>query len=344
MKKVIALLTLFFNFAAFATEGMILVLEAPLLLRPDMTAPISSFVRKGDRIHIHGKNLGLSPNAVIYGNTQVEPVFDVGPSGVEFLQSIDSQGRAVWIERRFVKIIYQDLREFKESISPFEYDPKDYRVHEPIPDKYPFYVTNKRRAYFTYGLGSGHKTSYGYDTSIALEDYSSRHGLNFYYLKKVDYDVSDRFYYGVNVHLYGENNSFFLANSVQSTEFRGQLGVGPSLSFDAYSKEKFQITLTSALTINYDRTFIKQFDSTESEERLFESLSLTPKFGSLFTFKNLLPFASLVVGGEVQFNLESQVKGSKAPVIDRFWNPDQDYIRHPFGGTLAFYIGFVTTN
>ena len=128
MKKLllIGILFLLSSSTLFAARGIVLVLEAPLLLKPDIEAPISMFVRKGEKIFIHDKNAGLSLNDVQYDLTTRNVTYDQGPSGKLFLQSVDSQGRAVWIEKRFVKLIYKDDREFTESISPFKKDPKDF--------------------------------------------------------------------------------------------------------------------------------------------------------------------------------------------------------------------------
>lgn len=350
MKKLtlfISLLCCVLSTKLYAGYGIVLVLEAPLLLEPSLRSKISKFVRKGQKIFIHDKNFGSSPDQKFYGDEAKEPTFDQGENETLFLQTTDSTGRDVWIEKRFVKLIYEDERERAEAISPFEHDPKDYRIYEPIPETYPFYVTDRRRFYVTYGIGSSHKTSYNYSENVADEQYYSRHGINFYYLKKVDYDLMDRFYYGINLHVYGENNAFTLENDVQTVEFRGQLGIGPSITYDVYRKRFIDITFTTALTFNYDRSFVAQRDfkiDPDQEERLFESFSVTPKFGTLVTFKDILPFADIVLGSEIQFNFENKIQGSKDPAIDKFWNMDEDYIRDPIGATFAFNIGIVTTN
>ena len=188
------------------------------------------------------------------------------------------------------------------------------------------------------------KINYAYTKDVTKEDYASRHGLNLYYLFQVDYDTLDRFYYGFNLHIYGENNSFNLTDNITTTEFRGQLGIGPSITYDAFKKEKFTVTFTSAITMNYDRTFINQQDQTEKEERIFEALSFTPKIGSLVSIKDFLPFGHLVMGSEIQYNMKNKIMGSKSPEINRFWNEDEDYITRPLGATFAFYFGIMATN
>ena len=48
-----------------------------------------------------------------------------------------------YIEAAFVKLIFLDEREFETSVDRFRFDPKDYRLEEPLAKDYP--LTNAKK-------------------------------------------------------------------------------------------------------------------------------------------------------------------------------------------------------
>ena len=145
--------------------------------------------------------------------------------------------RTIYIPKKYMRIIYKDHREEPDL---HEQDPTDYRVFEPIDSDYPFYRYQKRKLYWTYGLGSTYQTNYRYPRKILNESISSRHQIDVAFVKKVKDDRLNRFYFGGYMHLYGDSSSYELKDEVTATELRGQFGIG-QLSLTNSSVEKLLV-------------------------------------------------------------------------------------------------------
>lgn len=340
MMRLFISLFIFISIRANAYEAVCIVLEAPMLLEPDMSAIVSQVIRKGEKIKIRDRNVGTGPNDISYLKEADEPFYPIDKEGNEYLEAVDSAARTVYIPKRFMRIIFQDDRERSTSLSD---DPTDYRVFEPIDKGYPFYKYEQRKLYWTYGLGSTYQTNYRYPKEILRESITSRHQIDIAFVKKVKDDTLNRFYFGGYLHLYGDESTYFLVDDVIATELRGQLGIGPTLSYEFFRRETFGMTFWSALTFNYDRLFVNQTDGNQTEERIFHGFSFTPKFGTFLQIKNVLPFADITMGAQLQINHAYDLKSSSGISVEEFWREEADSYEYQFGGIFTFYVGFLTS-
>lgn len=340
MRKTLFILTFFLTFNASAYEAVCIVLEAPLLMQPDMTSTVSQVIRKGEKVKIRDRNVGTGPNDISYYSEVDEPFYPKDKLGNEYLETVDSAARTVYIPKKYMRIIYRDNRERSADLPK---DPTDYRVYEPIDKGYPFYRYEQRKLYWTYGLGSTYQTNYRYPRQILRESISSRHQIDVAFVKKVKDDQLNRFYFGGYMHLYGDESTYFLADDVVATELRGQLGIGPTLSYEFFRRETFGMTFWSALTINYDRLFVSQTNGSQTEERIFQGFSFTPKFGSFLQFKDALPFADITTGFQMQLNYAYDLDSSSEMEFEDFWRQQADTYEYQFGGIFTFYIGILTS-
>jgi hypothetical protein len=340
MKKFLCFL-FFISFSSHAAyEAVCVVLEAPMLLKPSLTAKVSQVLRKGEKVRIRGRNVGTGPNDISYYSEVDDPYYPKDDQGNEYLEAVDSAARTVYIPKKYMRIIYQDNREQGTSINE---DPTDYRVFEPIDSGYPFYRYQQRKLYWTYGLGSTYQTNYRYPRQILRESISSRHQLDVAFVKKVKDDQLNRFYFGGYIHLYGDASTYTLKDDVTAKEARGQFGIGPTLSYEFFRRETFGMTFWSALTVNYDRLFITQTQDGRSEERLFQGFSFTPKFGTFAQVKNVFPFGDLTMGLQMQINPAYDLKSSSNIEFEDLWRPEADTYEYQFGGIFTFYIGILTS-
>lgn len=340
MKKLFAIFTLFCSANVFGYEAVCIVLEAPMLLKPDLNSIVSQVIRKGERIKIRGRNVGTGPNDISYYSEVDQPYYPKDNKGNEYLEAVDSAARTVYIPKKYMRIIYQDAREKSVSV---EEDITDYRVYEPIDKGYPFYRYEQRKLYYSYGTGSTYQTNYRYPREILRETISSRHQIDVAFVKKVKDDQLNRFYFGGYIHIYGDNSTYFLKDSVIAKEQRGQFGIGPTLSYEFFRRETFGMTFWSAVTFNYDRLFISQAQGGDSEERLFQGFSFTPKFGTFGQLKNTLPFGDLIMGLQMQLNPAYDLKSSSGVRIDNLWRLEADTYEYQFGGIFTAYIGILTS-
>lgn len=340
MKLVFTLFIFILSYNVQANEAVCIALEAPMLLKPDLSSIVSQVLRKGETVKIRGRNVGVGPLEISYSDETDKPYFPTDSKGNEYLESVDRAGRNVYIPKKFMRIIFKDKRERSVSLSD---DTTDYRIYEPIDDKYPFYQYKKRKLYWTYGLGSTHQANYRYPKRILNESISSRHQIDVAFVKKVEKDPLDRFYYGGYIHLYGDESTYFLEDSVIAKELRGQFGIGPTLSYEFFKRQHIGMTFWGALTVNYDRMFINQTDGANTEERIYQAFTLTPKFGTFLQIKDVLPFGDITMGAQMQMNYEYSLESSSDIVIEDYWRETDDTYIYPYGGIFTFYIGILTS-
>lgn len=323
-----------------AAEGVIITLEAPLFEKEDTKSRILQYVRKGEKVFIHDRHAGLSPNDPNYGQIDVVKAND-------FYLVIDKNANEAYIERRFVKRIYKDDREYAEAISPFTHDPTDYRLKEPLPPQYPKLTENRYRAIANLALGPATKVNYPYVDTIKNESYTPRRGLELAYLKNVEFDIINRFYFGAQFHFWQDDATFVLqewsGTKKEATEQHGQFGLGPFVSYDAYRDYDYRLSFTGGFTFNWNRTYATLKSSNEEENRIFSAYTITPQLGTLLQLPNLLPHIDVVVGSSLQFNLPYKLLPQGKPVNETSWNQDDDQISYPLGGTFTAFLGLQST-
>ncbi len=320
-----------------AEKGMVVVFEAPLLNRPNLeSAIVLEQVKRGDIISIH-------PNQVPSGE-----IVD-GPDKSGFFHTLDSIGNDAYIERRYVKIIYNDTRELATGVRPMEktqgHDHTDYRLEEPIPENYPFEAIPLSRLELAFHVGPSERVLYPYRLNPIREDFGQRFGLVFNYASKVESDPYDRFYFGTQVHfLYQSTKLSFEEFEVRATESLGELGGGPIALYTFMKNQNHRLSISGGITLNYHRSLIEMNDSEMLESRIFTGFSLTPRFGLHYVRQNWLPVGNFLIGASAQFNLQHSLQSSDGgSTLDDFWNPLDDQITIPTGGVYGLFIGVQNT-
>lgn len=333
MKKLLASF-LIFSFASklLAAEGVIIVLEAPLFEKEDTKSRILQYVRKGDRIFIHDRHAGISTDDPDYGQVREVPYGDF-----YFVQ--DKNGREAYVPRKYVKRIMKDQREYAEKISPFDHDPTDYRLKEPLPPKYPIVNEERYRAIANFALGPARKVNYPYPNGIQTENFAPRMGVELSYLKNIEYDTINRFYFGAKFHFWQDEANFELGSGKTAKEQHGQFGVGPTVTYDAYRDDDYRVCFTGGFSFNWNRTLATIEGPDEEENRIFSAFTITPEVGTLLQFPKVLPHIDLVLGTALQFNLP-YVLNPQGPAINaESWNAESDSLSYPLGGNLTAFLG-----
>jgi hypothetical protein len=334
MKKILSFSFLLLSISLFAGQGIILVTEAPLLRKKSLKAQVVQAAYKGDTVYIHDKHFVGSPLSPRFGNVEDDD---------EFYQSVDITGRDVFIPKEYVKLVYLDGRESSQDITPFDPDFTDYRPDEPLPNGYPVLAASKYRAGFSVGGGSELKGSYLYFNEVADESYSQRSGFSAFYARKAKWDKGDRFYFGGTLQVWASAAEYSLSNGVEAEELKALFGIGPYLSYDAWRNRKYRLTLTSALTVNFNRLFVAQSSSTGLfEEREFNGPSLTPRIGSFFQWREALASLDITAGVDVQINIPYTLTSKTEPEVEQFWNDfssENDSYYVPFSAIWTVSIG-----
>lgn len=346
MKVLLVLITFLLSINIYSLPrkrgvGTIVVLEAPVFSAPSREAKLLQLVRKGQDIYIHPRHFlggNYERNYLNYDKLPIDNP-EVSPEGEEFYETTDKNGNSGYIPKRFVKLVFQDDREFSQNISPFrENDPTDYRLEEPLPDTYPLISRKRRRAFFTVGVGPDLKSSYEYPSFIEKESYSERYALNVAYLFKANWDKFDRFYFGGNFHLWTSQSKFVLSDGIDATELKGQVGLGPMISYDFWRTENWRLSSAFSVSLNFNRIIATQdeFVDTGFEERSFSGFSVSPRITTYFQKRRFIENSDFVFGIDYQAYLPHTLQAGGNPVTD-FWTGNTYSV--PFSGHWTFNVG-----
>lgn len=350
MIRSISLALLLLSSKVFAGYGIVTTLEAPIVRDISIDAPVVMTARKGDKIYIHEKYFINGPLDVVYQADDKQTAADLAvenEQGYEkFYETIDKNGNTAYISRYYVKLITQDIREFSQAVTPFDPDPNDYRIAEPLPDNYPFGELKTSRATLSFQVGPDLKSNYNYNRVVTEESYTNRYGVQVAYGRKANWDEENRFYFGGLFHAWTSGASFTLFDDRKTTESRSQLALGPYISYDSWRSQGKRLTLQGSLLVNYTRNIVKQEDiSAFQEERIFKGFSMSPKISSFFQMETNTPDVEFIAGMDVQFYMPQNLKSSKEPETD-FWNDfnsGTDSIYIPFSAHWSVFVGIQTS-
>ncbi len=346
MKKINLYFFILFSLPLIAGEGIVVVLEAPLLREPNLESKVMQLVRKGQKIYIHNKHFlqDLSKQKLYTVEDLKKIDWKEENFHSNFYLTIDRSGNDAYIPKEYIKLITKDNREFTKSITPFAPDPTDYRAEEPLPEGYPIVRKQSYRGQISLGTGPDIKTSYLYPRTILKEKYSSRRGAYISYGRKAAWDKYDRFYFGGVFHIWTSQAQFTLFDFTETKEARGQLGLGPYIAYDTWRNRDYQITLQGTLTLNWNRVIVSQTADDESfEERSFKGFSFSPRLGSFFQIKNIIPKVDFLSGIDLQLYLPHTLKSTTPIEIPDLWqklNSQNDVFSVPFTAHWTLFIGF----
>lgn len=328
MKKLKQILIFFLmtNFL-FASEAVIIVVQAPLLKEPKMDSIVLQYKRNEEHVYV--------PN-------EIAKKFPLP----EFIETFDRTGGIAYLPSKYIKVITNDETEYLTPITYQGNDPTDYRLVEPISKSYPFTDYSFLKVSFSVSIGNNLKDPYAFNKTINSQNYSAETGGRFLVTKKMSFDKYDRFYYGTIIHISSVTNNFKLNNgSMLEVENRSTFKIGPLLVYDSYKNEKYRISIGTGFTYNYHRSILKlayqQFttsDYVETETRLFNGFSLSPLVTAYGQVENVIPNIDLVFGSDISLNLNHTLKASGPATHENFWNGDE--ITGSTKPQASLYIGF----
>lgn len=311
---------------AEAYDGVIIVLEAPLLKEPKLNSRVLQTLRKGSRVYV--------PREI--GNLLIEDA-----QLPEFIQTYDRVGNIAYIPTKYIKIVTHDLSENQMPITLPGVDPTDYRIEEPIPTTYPFDNSAYLRALVAVSLGNNIKAPYDYNSNFSRQSFSTEKGARLILTKKISFDNYDRYYYGFIGSINTVNNTIDFENTNTANENRSILKAGPIITFDAYKTEKLRLTIGTGFTYNYHKSTLSMEDSLgNSEERVFSGYSLSPFTNTIIQLSDVLPMTDLIAGADLNLFLPHTQKSTDEITIPELWNelsPNQ--IQTGLKPQVSFYLG-----
>ena len=318
MKKISFFIFLIYSSISIAGEGIVLVLQAPLLKEPNFNSTVLQYIRKGEKIYI--------PNPVF--SEQNIP---------EFISTYDRAGNLAYVPSKYLKLISNDESEGITNIKYGEHDPTDYRIEEPISKKYPFNDQPLVKASVSFSVGNNIKSPYNYQKQFAGQDYTMETGGRFLVSHKITFDSYDRFYFGLLVDISSVHNGYLFRNNDLADENRSNIKVGPYISFDAFKGEALRFTLGTGFTYNFHKAYIYFTNAYGNEERDFIGYSLSPLVSGYFQFLNIFPICDFIAGADLTLNLSRTLNATSSAVYVQDWPSNQ--INESFSPQVSLFTG-----
>lgn len=272
-----------------AFDGIIIVLEAPLLRSPSMGSTVLQMIRKGEKVYIPKR---------------YESIEDIP----EFIPTFDRAGNEAFVPSRYVKFVTGTS---DEEIQPIRYvgdDPTDYRLEEPIPKSYPFQDRSFLRASLAFVVGNNTTSTYKYDSPFQSQDFSSDKGVRIASTGKVNFDNFDRFYFGFLGIITTVNNKITFNEFSAANEKRTMFRAGPWLTYDAFKNERYRLAIGTGFTFNYHQSYLIVNKNLITEENIFSGFSLSPMTSTTFQITEILPNTDFLAGVDFSLFLPHSLK------------------------------------
>ena len=320
-------------------QGEVTVLEAPVFEEMNMNSDVIIYFRKGDKINIHPAEFAENryrdlidiPQVAVddyketYRKEFPDAMFDeegevyYPEEGSKFYKVLLKSGRTGWILKDHIFLITADQRELTQNV--IEKDNTDYRIEEPLPKGFPLLQETGYRGYFSFGLGVSRSPSYPFTDNVNQSAYGFSKALDFSSLRKVKFDVDNRFYFGGLFNITSYSNEYVLKSRVAVEEYTS-LSIGPMLLYDLWKTEKYILSVNGSIQFNFLAfSRIKQRDEETgiSDERDFNTYFFTPRFSLIFTKRNALESLDLVMGTNVLMDLTHSYDAQTGASEDSWW-------------------------
>jgi len=350
-----------FSANAFALDAVVTVLEAPLFKYKSVDAPVVMYKRKGDIISIHPSVAnerrfdGLAPSKeklkAVRKKRRETPEYNEdelfrGEKANsytlqdEFIPLLDRQGKEVYILSSHIYVYFEDERELTQEVSA--YDPTEYRIQEPLPDKYPIIQPSGYRGEVTLGFTQPYSESYPYRAKARTKGYSNPVDFNITLLRAHPKDKQDQLYWGGNFQVKYYENSFSFNDGFSAQEKATKIGLGPYIAYDAFKGVKHRLNLFGVVNFYlFNQLNISQSTPTGNDTRNYRTFSLSPKFGLQYHRKQVLKDLDFVIGTAVEYDPPSRFAAQDGARLEALWqNTGTDIFTTRSTLNLSGFLGF----
>lgn len=332
-------------------EGEVHVLEAPIFHTRNSEAPIVQLYRKGDKLKLHPIHDHRSPHDRDYieytnvnGTEELKgfnALVNYQETTSKFYKTFDRNGRIAYIQKKHVKVIYNDQRERLQPLSMYRPDKTDYRITEPLPEKYPIIKPQNFRATILYGAGAPSTYSYGYELAPTKTYDNFSNNISLMALRRAVINNDTRLYFGgeFQASMYMREAEF--ANNFKAEERIMTVGMGPTLAYDIFIGEESRLSFSGSLIVNLiDQYSVKAKNDLleQYEVAVYRSITMTPEFKLLFYKTNWLDFIDFVAGPSIHIQLPQDLSVQVPADSNRTLNAKDSY-KKEFALELGGYFG-----
>lgn len=280
---------LFLTTTLFAGEGVIIVHEAPLFLKPDKASTVVDRFRKDDVIYIHRKH--FIDYEEVYNSISSTDQFSTpellvrGPNTRKppFYTTVDRNGNTAYVPAEYVKLILNDHRESYTHLPSIKDDETDYRLIEPIKERFPFIIPGHNgRSLLSIACALQNTQTYPYPKVVERRERSFPLDLNIAYSLPMNWwENSQHIFLGGLFALNYHEETYFLSSGISSQELHWKIALGPLITYDTYRRMNYQVSyFFTPLIFVMDQTTITQNESANKrDDRNFSSLHLGLRAG-----------------------------------------------------------------
>ncbi len=338
MKLLAVLLFLAAAAEARALEAVVTVLETPMLRFRSYEAPVVQHLRKGDVITLH-PSVANDPEMNKYAPApeklaKVRDALRATPEYTEdklfrgeedntfyaddeFIPVVDRLGNRAYVISRHLYIYFNDARELDQTIATP--DPTDYRLEEPLPRNYPLKSITGIRGQFLLGITQPYYESYNYRDGFRTKGYSSPVDLSYTLLRLAPGRYNEKLFVGGTLAFRHYQNSYTFLDRRLSEERGFRLGVGPTISYDAFKGPRDRINLSGTIVVNvFDRLYVQQSLDGRRENREYLAYSLSPRIGLQYHRKEIHDTLDFVVGSFLEMTPPATYR-ARDPGRDTGW-------------------------
>lgn len=320
--KRIALLFAIFIQDVFALEAVVTVLESPMLSEPDANATVVQYLRKGDYIKVH-PSLNNDPNMDQYAPSQKKEAKNTYYLEDEFIPVLDRQGKTAYVMSEHIYVYFDDSRERSQNI--LTKDPTDYRLEEPLSEKYPLPTPSGYRGQFLFGFSQPYTESYPYESSVKSKGYEVPTELFYSIYRQAPGNYEERLFIGLGISFRYHKNTYYFYDQRISQESEYRLGLGPTISYDAYKGTKNRLNVSGTILVNlYDRLYIEQSLNNETEERIYGAYSVSPRVLIQYHRKSILPEIDFILGTSMEITPATIFQAKNAGKNASWWQSQAD--------------------
>lgn len=346
------------------TTGRVSVYEAPIYERPDTTSKIIERITKGKVIYIHPQHFSKLNNMTLDGlplknkknsllffnNQETKDNLDNISGKEEFYTTITTNGQTAYIPQKYVNLIFNDSEEldknlFSSSQTHKEIDNTDYRLVEPLPEKFPFEkITNWQLQIFL-GVQNSLRRGYPFPTSFRIvnQKYNppwdmglgvTYHSLSDYPYKLVEVNKNWEWNWGGLFILNSYHNRYQFENGTLTEESNFKLALGPLMMTTFYRNKNNKFAWTfyiSPLYYFYDKFNVQKVEITSSfrDSRRYSDTYLAVRSGIWYQQLRMFSNLNLLAGLYLQFN-----PAHLAETIDPAYGKTGVWKEIPFSDTI----------
>lgn len=350
----VILLLIFFIPSAFAIEGTITVLEAPIFGEPDEKSPVIQYYRKGDMIYLHPQEAAEDPykdenfryTKYIEPQKFDDPLLNKAYKPNEesrFYKTLARSGREAYVLKEHVFVQFKDAREIGQDVIAFDHT--DYRIEEPLPTDYPFLLEDFYRGELKLALGQPNYDPYPFNERVVDQSFNIATEISFVWSKAQELDRKERFFFGA-IGGFSVASMDILTPNQSASQRNFRLFLGPHAAYDVYRDEKtiFNLYMNTQFFL-LDRMDVSITDNTtnENEERTYTSdWGLSPNIGMSYQWLKIVGDLDLTIGANMRGILPRDYRAIDTGNISNVWRSrgtDDEYYQS-FITELTYFIGF----